>query len=112
MKKYVMVNAVSMFNMKYCLEVPEDLAEGDMFDYVSEKVRTGNVKELTQKHIGENVTNYEIVDQKEILKQFRKDEPIFGEWTDERIMKMVTPIDFDAEQYYKEEEERWKSDMN
>lgn len=112
MSKYVMVHAVSIFNMKYCLEVPDDVPSENLFDHVEKQVLDENVKEFSQQHMGESVANYEIVTPQEICEQFRADQSYFSEWSNEQIMKSVTPIGFDIDEYYEEEEKKWLLNTN
>ena len=112
MSKYVMVNAVSMFNMKYVIEVPDEIESCYLLDYVEKQVKAENTKEFTQRHMGETVSNYDVVTKQQILDAFRAEEPYFAEWSDERIMQMVTPIGFDREEYDREEERKWHLNTN
>ena len=112
MSKYVMVHTVSMFNMKYCLEVPDDVPPEKLFDYAEKQVSDENVKEFSQRHMGESVANYDVVTPQEICDQFRADQSYLSEWSDEQIMKSVTPIGFDINEYYEEEERQWRLNTN
>lgn len=111
MSKYVMVDTVSQFRMRYVVEVPDGVEEGmTMVDgtrtfpitpeeYAMDSVTCENVREFTQKHIGETIVSTREVTSEEILAQFRKDEPRIGEaWTDEFILdKMITEIGYKNE---------------
>ena len=112
MSKYVMVNAVSMFSMKYCIEVPDEMEDKDLLDHVEKQVSAGDTKEFTQRHMGETVSNYSIVTKDEILEQFRSEEPYFASWGEELIMRQVTPIGFNRDEYDKEEERQWRMNTN
>ena len=113
MSKYVMVNAISMFSMKYCVEVPDDIEPGKIFDHVEKQVKDENVKEFSQRHMGESVANYDVVTLEEACDIFRNEEPYFAEWSDEIIIKNnITPIGFDHEAYYEEEEKQWRKNMS
>ena len=112
MSKYVMVEAASIFKMKYCIEVPDEVEDGQIFDYVDDKVKRGDVIEFTQVHEGESVTNYDIVTEDEIIEQFRDEEPYFADWERERILKMTTPIGFDKDEYLAKEEAEWIKSLN
>src|SRR6056300_436392 len=106
MSKYVMVDTVSMFRMRYVVEVPDDIGEEMIFkdgtrsfpctpeEYASDTVVCEEAKEFTQYHIGENIVSTREVTLEEALAQYRKDEPIFGEaWNDQIIIKnAITPI--------------------
>ena len=112
MSKYVMVNAVSMFNMKYCVEVPDEVEDKDLLDHVEKQVSAGDTLEFTQRHMGETVSNYSVVTKDEILEEFRSEEPYFASWGDELIMRQVTPIGFNRDEYDKEEERQWRLNTN
>ena len=112
MSKYVMVNAVSMFNMKYCIEVPDEVEDKDLLDHVEKQVSAGDTLEFTQRHMGETVSNYSVVTKDEILEEFRSEEPYFASWGDELIMRQVTPIGFNRDEYDKEEERQWRLNIN
>jgi len=112
MSKYVMVNAISMFNMKYAIEVPDEVEDKDLLYHVEKQVSAGDTLEFTQRHMGEIVSNYTIVTKNEIIDHFRAEEPYFASWSDELIMKQVTPIGFDREEYDKEEERQWRKNMS
>jgi len=112
MSKYVMVDAVSMFSMKYCIEVPDEMEDKDLLDHVEKQVSAGNTMEFTQRHMGETVSNYSIVTKNEIIEQFRSEEPYFASWGEELIMRQVTPIGFNRDEYDKEEERKWRLNTN
>ena len=112
MSKYVMVQAASIFEMKYCIEVPDEVEDKDLLDHVEKQVSAGDTLEFTQRHMGETVSNYSVVTKNEIIDHFRTEEPYFASWSDELIMKQVTPIGFDREEYDKEEERQWRKNMS
>ena len=106
MSKYVMVDTVSMFRMRYVVEVPDNVGEEIYFkdgtrsfpctpeEYASDTVVCEEAKEFSQYHIGENIVSTREVTLEEAVAQFRKDEPTIGSaWGDEFIVeKMITPI--------------------
>ena len=112
MSKYVMVNAISMFNMKYAIEVPDEVEDKDLLDHVEKQVSAGDTLEFTQRHMGETVSNYTIVTKNEIIEHFRTEEPYFASWGDDMIMRQVTPIGFNRDEYDKEEERKWRLNTN
>ena len=109
MSKYVMVDTVSMFRMRYVVEVPDGIGEEMIFKdgtrtfpttpeaYASDTVVCGEAKEFTQKHLDEVITSTREVTLEEAIAQYRKDEPTIGEaWGDEIIIKnAITPIGWD-----------------
>jgi len=112
MSKYVMVEAASIFKMKYCIEVPDEVEDKDLLDHVEKQVSAGDTLEFTQRHIGEIVEDYTIVTKNEIIEQFRSEEPYFASWGEDLIMRQVTPIGFNRDEYDKEEERQWRLNMN
>lgn len=99
MSKYVMVDAVSQFRMRYVVEVPDNCNEGEYpcspEQWAMDTVTCEEAKEFSQEHIGETIISAREVLTGEILQQFRKDEPTFGEaWDDKFILeKMVTRLE-------------------
>ena len=111
MSKYVLVDALSIFRMQYAIEVPDDVT--DVYEYVKSLVENGDTKEFTQKHIGETVSDYREMSLDEVCETFRNEEPYFASWSDDIIIKNnITPIGFDREAYYEEEEKRWHQNIN
>lgn len=107
MSKYVMVDAVSQFRMRYVIEVPDDVENPSdpslhpitPEEYAMDSVTCENAKEFTQKHIGETIIDAREVTLEEVIAQFRKEEPILGQWDDELIKKnTITPIGYDQEE--------------
>jgi hypothetical protein len=123
MSKYVMVDTVSMFRMRYVVEVPDDVGEEIYFkdgtrsfpitaeEYAMDTVTCEEAKEFTQYHIGENIVSTREVTLEEALAQYRKDEPVLGEaWDDEIIIKnAITPIGHSEQDKMRKEEESWKN---
>lgn len=124
MSKYVMVDTVSQFRMRYVVEVPDGIGKDMIFKdgtrsfpttpeaYASDTVVCGEAKEFTQHHLGETIVSTREVSLEEAIAQFRKDEPMFGEsWDDEVIIKnAITPIGWDENERMEKEEERWKNE--
>ena len=123
MSKYVMVDTVSMFRMRYCVEVPDDVGEELYFkdgtrsfpctaeEYAKDTVTCEDAKEFTQHHLDEVIVSTREVTLEEALAQYRKDEPTLGEaWDDEVIIKIaITPIGHSEKEKMRKEEESWKN---
>ena len=119
--KYVMVDTVSMFRMRYVVEVPDGIGEEMIFhdgtrsfpttpeEYAMDTVVCGEAREFTQDHIGENIVSTREVTLEEALAQYRKDEPTLGEaWDDEVIIKnTITPIGWDENERIENESKSW-----
>lgn len=95
-----MVETISMFKLRYCVEVPDDIGEEMYFkdgtrnfpctleEWAMDTVTCHEATEFTQKHIDECITDAKEVSIEEALALFRKEEPNFGEvWDDETIIK-------------------------
>jgi len=89
MPKYVMVDTISQFRMRYVVEVPDDVenpSEGKYpctpEVYASDTVVCEDTREFSQEHLGETIVSTREVSLEEAIAQFRKDEPMFGETWD------------------------------
>jgi len=101
MSKYVMVDAISQFRMRYVVEVPDD-AECDPIEYAEDSVVCEDVKEFTQKHLGETIVSSREVTLEEAIKQFREDEPVNVGWTNDIIVEnVITEIGYKPERIKK-----------
>jgi len=111
MSKYVVVEAASIFQMKYAIEIPD--GEENAIEYAKQMVESENTKEFTQKHLGENISDYQIMDLDEVAAEFRNHEPYFADWEDEAIIRAaITPVGFSREKYEEEQEKIWLQSIN
>lgn len=122
MSKYILVDTVSQFRMRYCIEVPDDVenptAEG-MYPctpeaYALDTVTCEDAKEFSQEHLGETVVSAREVTLEEAVAQYRKDEPTIGAaWDDQQIVKCaITPIGYSEREQMAKEETVWKVNSN
>ena len=116
MTKYVMVDTISQFRMRYVVEVPDDVenpSEGKYpctpEQYASDSVVCEDTREFSQEHIGETIVSTREVSLEEAISQWRKDNgATFDVWSDELVVKnSITEIGFNREEYYETEEEKW-----
>ena len=116
MSKYVMVDAISQFRMRYVVEVPDDVenpSDGKYpctpEQYASDSVTCEDVREFSQEHIGETIVSTREVTLEEAIAQWRKDNGSgFDVWSDELVVKnSITEIGFNREEYEMTEEEKW-----
>lgn len=94
MKKFetelVLVETVSMFRMRYVVEVPKGKKE-----YAADTVVTGKdtdnieIAELSQHHIDEVITSTRVIDRQEYLRVFNEDNDYLQSWTDEQKLRWV-----------------------
>ena len=125
MSKYVMVDAISQFRMRYVVEVPDDVENPSCIpddvenpigrypctpeEYASDSVVCEDVREFSQEHIGETIVSTREVSLEEAITQWRKDNgDAFDAWSDELVVKnSITEIGFNSKEYYETEEEKW-----
>jgi hypothetical protein len=117
MSKYVLVDAISQFRMRYVVEVPDDCenpGEGKYpctpEEYAMDTVTCEDAKEFTQHHLGETIVSAREVTLEEAIAQYRKDEPTLGvAWSDDGIIKnAITPIGYSEREKMAQEEALWK----
>jgi len=120
MSKFVMVDTISMFRMRYVVEVPDDVGEEMYFkdgtrsfpctpeEYAKDTVTCGDVREFSQEHLDEVISSCREVTKEEAVAQWRQDNSSFSSWSDDFITKSaITEVDFSINEYYEEEERRW-----
>ena len=119
MSKYVMVDAISQFRMRYVVEVPDDVENPgeDKYpctpeEYASDSVVCEDTREFSQEHLGETIVSTREVSLEEAIAQWRKDNgTTFDVWGDELVVKnSITEIGFNRKEYEKQEEERWRNE--
>ena len=118
MSRYILVDAISQFRMRYVVEVPDDCekpTEEGLYpctpeQYAMDTVTCEEAKEFTQEHLGETIVSTREVTLEEAIAQYRKDEPTLGEaWSDDGIIKnAITPIGHSEQEKMKEEEAMWE----
>lgn len=79
--KWVMVETVSMFRMRYLVEAPEDHPE-----YALDTVTCNEAKEFSQEHIGETIVSHRVVSVEEGLQICDIDNDYLKSWSDEQKM--------------------------
>lgn len=78
--KWVMVDCVSMFRMRYMVEVPEEHPE-----YALDTVVMKEAKEFSQEHLDEVIVSHRVMDSTaEALVQCDLDNSYCSSWTDEQ----------------------------
>lgn len=111
MSKYVMVDAISMFRMRYVIEVPDDV-ECTPIEYAKDSVTCEDTREYSQEHLDEVISSCREVTLEEAIEQFRIDNDNYV-WDDATIIKnSFTEVDFDRKKYEEEEEKKWRLNIN
>ena len=92
--EWVLVETISQFRQRYVVEVPKGKSE-----YALDSVTTEDVKEFSQKHLGETVVSHRVISEKDALDLFDEDNDYLQGWTDEQKMQ----TGFTSAGYSKEE---------
>ena len=86
-KQLVLVDTVSIFRMRYLVEVPAGRAE-----YALGPVAMNEATEFSQEHIGENIVSHRVVSEDEALQIFDQDNDYCKDWAREyKLGSVVTP---------------------
>ena len=107
MSKFVLVETISQYRMRYVIEVPDNHNDG-MYEcsatqWAEDTVACEEMKEFSQKWLGEIITSSREIGRDEILTLCNQDNDYcngkYGEpWTDEKKLEVfVTPIGFKGE---------------
>ena len=96
MPKYVLVDTVSMFRIRYAVAVNEDFDDTKAIVWASDSITCEDVEEFSQLHLGETITASRILSKEELLRQFDVDNDYFVNWQEKDKMKCV--LDLDAEE--------------
>lgn len=88
-KKYVIVDAVSTFHMRYVVELDKDSPK----EWAHDSVVMGEAVEFSQKHLDETIVTSRSVSKKDALKLARKDNPEWSNHSDEKLFStFITPM--------------------
>lgn len=89
MSKLVLVEAVSMFRMRYMVETPDDHPE-----YALDTVTMNEAKEFSQEHLDEIITSHRVVTLDEALQICDQDNDYLKSWTTEdKIKNLFTSME-------------------
>lgn len=87
--QWVLVETVSMFRMRYMIEVPvgTDDYGHDKKDWALDTVTMDDAKEFSQEHIGETIVSHRVVSKKEALAMCDVDNDYIKGWSKEQKIK-------------------------
>lgn len=98
MSKYVLVETLSQYRMRYVIEVPDDHNDGEFpcsaITWAEDTVTMEEMKEFSQKWLGETIIGSREIDKPEILRLCDEDNAYLTSWTEEQKMNLVTPIGY------------------
>jgi bifunctional ADP-heptose synthase (sugar kinase/adenylyltransferase) len=85
----VLVECVSMFRMRYLVEVPVgiDSYGNDKKDWALDTVSMEEAKEFSQKHIGETIVSSRVISKEEALTLCDQDNDYSRSWPEEQKIK-------------------------
>jgi hypothetical protein len=96
MTKYVIVTAISSHRMRYCIPVDELQklntevpVEGHEIEWANDCVTCNEIKEFSQKHVGESIIDTEILTEEQMLEKFDTDNDYLIDWTREKKIQYV-----------------------
>lgn len=85
--EWVLVEAVSMFRMRYMVEVPKGKSE-----YALDTVVMQEAVEFSQKHLDETIVSHRVVSKKEALALSDEDNDYAKDWSkDKKVEAFFTP---------------------
>lgn len=79
----VLVDAISMFRMRYLVEVED----GNPPAYACDTVVCNEAKEFSQHHMDEVISDYRVVTEEEAIAIFKKDNEFLKNWDNDTIKK-------------------------
>lgn len=77
--KWVLVDTVSQFRMRYLVEIPADSPS----EWALDTVTCEEALEFSQEHIGETIVSHRVVTKEEAIKQFDQDNDYLKDWDED-----------------------------
>ena len=94
--EFVLVETVSMFRMRYVIEVPKGKSEYALDDVV---MRDAELKEFSQKHLDEIIVSHRTIKPKKILELIDNDNEYCKSWSpDKKLQSFVNFMETKNEQ--------------
>lgn len=102
MSKFVLVETISQYRMRYVIEVPDNHNEGEIpcsaIQWAEDSVACEEMKEFSQKWLGEAILGSREMSLEEVLTLCKEDNSYANGWTDEhKIRSFITPIGYKGE---------------
>jgi len=97
MKKLVMVDVLSQFRLRYCVEV-EDIIDHAL-DEVVMRENDSDFTEFSQKHLGPTVMiSHREISEEEYLRMFDEDNDYLQTWTKEKKFNFINKINYEEDE--------------
>ena len=99
MSKYILVDAISQFRMRYVVEVPDSHSDGEYpctaEQWAMDTVTMSEAKEFSQEWLGETIVSAHEITNEHIIKLCDVDNEYCKSWTTEEKMKVfVTEVGY------------------
>lgn len=99
MSKFVLVDTISQYRMRYVIEVPDDHNDGEhpcsAETWAADTVTMEEMREFSQLWLGETIVSTREIAKEEIVPLCDKDNEYCKEWTDEhKIKTFVTEVGY------------------
>lgn len=98
MSKYVLVDTVLQYRMRYVIEVPDDHNDREYpctaEQWAADTVTSEEMKEFSQLYLGETIISTREIAKEEIIPLCDQDNDYLKTWTEEQKMGLVTPIGY------------------
>ena len=95
MKKLVMVDCLSQFRIRYCVEVEDDIEHA--FDEIVMRESDTDFNEFSQKHLQPLIfVSHKEISKDEYLRMFDEDNDYLKGWTEEQKLKFINTINYNA----------------
>lgn len=80
--KWVLVDAVCTYRMRYCVEIEDDEDEYSAIKLVENQ----QAKEFSQLYLGEQIVSHAVISQEQALAQCRNDNDYVNSWEDQQLI--------------------------
>jgi hypothetical protein len=95
MKKLVMVDCLSQFRIRYCVEVEDDIEHA--LDEVVMEYDDTEFHEFSQEHLRPSpiILSYREINKEEYLRMFDEDNGYLKDWSEEQKLNFINKINYD-----------------
>ena len=99
MSKYVLVDCIAQYRMRYIIEVPDDHNDKEYpcsaIQYAEDTVTCEEMKEFSQLYLGETIFSSREIAKEEIIPLCDAENSYCSSWTDEhKIKTFVTEVEY------------------
>ena len=96
MKKLVMVDVLSQFRIRYCVEVEDDLDHA--LDEIIMRESDANFKEFSQQHLMPTVfLSHREINKEDYLRMFDEDNNYLRDWSEEKKLSFINIINYEED---------------